>query len=73
MVNVSGTRSNAIDFEVVSSALESMVTIQDNVLIRNKVAAFIITGGQDNIQAVAGQMPSTISVAGCWPGARASA
>ena len=25
-------------------------------LIRNKVAGFIITGGQDNIQAVAGQM-----------------
>ena len=25
-------------------------------LIRNKVAAFIITGGQDGIQAVAGQM-----------------
>ena len=25
-------------------------------LIRNKVAAFIITGGQDNVQAVAGQM-----------------
>ena len=28
----------------------------DNVLIRDKVAGFIITGGQDNIQAVAGQM-----------------
>jgi hypothetical protein len=26
------------------------------VLIRNKVAAFLIVGGQDNIQAVAGQM-----------------
>jgi len=26
------------------------------VLIRNKVAAFIVTGGQDNIQQVAGQL-----------------
>jgi hypothetical protein len=26
------------------------------VLIRNKVAAFIVIGGQDNVQAVAGQM-----------------
>ena len=25
-------------------------------MIRNKVASFIITGGQDNVQAVAGQM-----------------
>jgi hypothetical protein len=28
----------------------------DRVLIRNKVAAFIIVGGQDNIQAVAGHL-----------------
>jgi len=32
------------------------VTICNQVLIRNKVAGFIIVGGQDNIQAVAGQM-----------------
>jgi hypothetical protein len=36
--------------------VQNQVTIQDNVLIKNKVAAFIITGGQDNIQAVAGAM-----------------
>src|SRR5207248_1847237 len=30
--------------------------IRNQVLIRNKVAGFIIVGGQDNIQAVAGQM-----------------
>ena len=30
--------------------------IPGRVLIRNKVAGFVITGGQDNVQAVAGQM-----------------
>ena len=30
--------------------------LRNQVLIRNKVAGFIIVGGQDNIQAVAGQM-----------------
>ena len=34
----------------------NQVTIHNKVLIRNKVAGFIITGGQDNIQAVAGSM-----------------
>ena len=38
------------------NCIQNQVTILDNVLIRNKVAAFIITGGQDNVQAVAGQM-----------------
>lgn len=38
------------------NCVQNQVTIADKVLIRNKVAAFIITGGQDNIQAVAGQM-----------------
>ncbi len=38
------------------NCVQNQVTIKDTVLIRNKVAGFIITGGQDNIQAVAGQM-----------------
>ena len=38
------------------NCIQNQVTIADQVLIRNKVAAFIITGGQDNIQAVAGQL-----------------
>ncbi|MGQ0635187.1 MAG: Rieske 2Fe-2S domain-containing protein [Planctomycetaceae bacterium] len=38
------------------NCIQNQVTIADRVLIRNKAAAFIITGGQDNIQAVAGQM-----------------
>jgi multimeric flavodoxin WrbA/nitrite reductase/ring-hydroxylating ferredoxin subunit len=40
------------------NAVQNQITINDKVLIRNKVAAFIITGGQDGIQAVAGQMMS---------------
>ncbi|MBK8725961.1 MAG: NAD(P)H-dependent oxidoreductase [Holophagaceae bacterium] len=38
------------------NCIQNQTTIADKVLIRNKVAAFIITGGQDNIQAVAGQL-----------------
>jgi multimeric flavodoxin WrbA/nitrite reductase/ring-hydroxylating ferredoxin subunit len=38
------------------NCVQNQITIHDNVLIRNKAAAFIITGGQDNVQAVAGQM-----------------
>src|SRR5213592_2558246 len=38
------------------NCVQNQVTIHNKVLIRNKVAAFIITGGQDNIQAVAGSM-----------------
>lgn len=36
------------------NCVQNQITIHNNVLIRNKVAAFIITGGQDNIQSVAG-------------------
>src|SRR5665647_1869382 len=38
------------------NCVQNAMTIRDLVLIRNKVAGFIIVGGQDNIQAVAGQM-----------------
>src|SRR5881296_656583 len=38
------------------NCMHNQVTIRNTVLIKNKVAAFIITGGQDNIQAVAGSM-----------------
>lgn len=38
------------------NSVQNQITLKDRVLIQNKVAAFIITGGQDNIQAVAGQM-----------------
>jgi len=38
------------------NCIQNQITTHDRVLIRNKVASFIIVGGQDNIQAVAGQM-----------------
>jgi multimeric flavodoxin WrbA/nitrite reductase/ring-hydroxylating ferredoxin subunit len=38
------------------NCVQNAITLRDDVLIRNKVAGFIIVGGQDNIQAVAGQM-----------------
>jgi multimeric flavodoxin WrbA/nitrite reductase/ring-hydroxylating ferredoxin subunit len=38
------------------NCVQNAITIRHQVLIRNKVAGFVIVGGQDNIQAVAGQM-----------------
>ena len=38
------------------NCIQNQITLHDKVLIKSKVAAFIITGGQDNIQAVAGGM-----------------
>jgi len=38
------------------NCVQNQITIKDRVLIQNKVAGFIITGGQDNIQGVAGQL-----------------
>lgn len=38
------------------NCVQNQITTHNNVLIQNKVAAFIIVGGQDNVQAVAGQM-----------------
>lgn len=38
------------------NCVQNQLTLHDNALIRDKVAAFIIVGGQDNVQGVAGQM-----------------
>ena len=38
------------------NCIQNQITTHDNVLIDNKVAAFIITGGQDNVQGVAGSL-----------------
>lgn len=37
------------------NCIQNQLTTHNRVLIQRKVAAFIITGGQDNVQAVAGQ------------------
>lgn len=46
------------------NCIQNQITINNKVLIRNKVAAFIITGGQDGIQSVAGQMMGFFSEIG---------
>ena len=38
------------------NCVQNQLTTHSRVLIRNKVAGFIVVGGQDNVQAVAGQM-----------------
>jgi len=38
------------------NCIQNQITLHDRVLIQKKVASFIITGGQDNIQAIAGEM-----------------
>lgn len=38
------------------NCVQNQVTIRNRVLIRNKVGTFIVTGGQDNIQGVAGNL-----------------
>jgi nitrite reductase/ring-hydroxylating ferredoxin subunit/multimeric flavodoxin WrbA len=38
------------------NALQNQITLRNRVLIKNKAACFIITGGQDGVQAVAGQL-----------------
>ncbi|HEX2644213.1 MAG TPA: NAD(P)H-dependent oxidoreductase, partial [Thermoanaerobaculia bacterium] len=47
------------------NCIQNQVTLGNRILLRNKVAAFIITGGQDNIQAVAGQMLGFFAELGC--------
>lgn len=40
------------------NSIQNQVTLKNRVLIQRKVASFIITGGQDNIQLISGQMLS---------------
>ncbi|MDX2198864.1 MAG: NAD(P)H-dependent oxidoreductase [Phycisphaerae bacterium] len=47
------------------NCIQNQITIADKVLLHNKTAAFIITGGQDNVQAVAGTMLGFFSELGC--------
>jgi len=37
------------------NCVQNQITIRNRVMLRNKVASFVITGGQDNVQGVAGQ------------------
>jgi multimeric flavodoxin WrbA/nitrite reductase/ring-hydroxylating ferredoxin subunit len=46
------------------NCVQNQETLSGKTLIKNKVAGFLITGGQDNIQAVAGQMMTFFSELG---------
>jgi len=49
---------SALYFKMVErlNCVQNQITLADKVLIRDKVCGLIITGGQDNVQGVAGQM-----------------
>jgi multimeric flavodoxin WrbA/nitrite reductase/ring-hydroxylating ferredoxin subunit len=47
------------------NCIQNQVTIANKVLLKNKVVGAIITGGQDNVQGVAGQMLGFFSELGC--------
>ncbi len=47
------------------NCVQNQETIANKHLLRNKVAGFIITGGQDNVQAVAGQLLGFFAEIGC--------
>jgi nitrite reductase/ring-hydroxylating ferredoxin subunit/multimeric flavodoxin WrbA len=47
------------------NCIQNQETIAGRHLLKNKAAAFIITGGQDNVQAVAGQMLGFFAELGC--------
>jgi multimeric flavodoxin WrbA len=47
------------------NCVQNQVTLRNRVMLRNKVASFIITGGQDNVQSVAGQALMFFAELGC--------
>lgn len=47
------------------NCIQNQITIANRVLLQNKVVSAIIIGGQDNVQAVAGQLLGFFSELGC--------
>jgi hypothetical protein len=47
------------------NCIQNQETIADRHLLRDKSVGFIITGGQDNVQGVAGQLMSFFAEVGC--------
>jgi nitrite reductase/ring-hydroxylating ferredoxin subunit/multimeric flavodoxin WrbA len=47
------------------NCIQNQETVAGKHLLRNKVAGFIITGGQDNVQGVAGQLLGFFAEVGC--------
>lgn len=47
------------------NCVQNAITTRNQVLVRDKAVAFLVTGGQDNVQAVAGQMLGFFAEIGC--------
>jgi nitrite reductase/ring-hydroxylating ferredoxin subunit/multimeric flavodoxin WrbA len=47
------------------NCIQNQETLHQRHLLKNKVSAFIVTGGQDNVQAVVGQMLTFFGELGC--------
>lgn len=47
------------------NCIQNQETIASTVLLKNKVTSFIVTGGQDNVQGVVGQMLTFFAELGC--------
>ena len=62
-----GDAASSLYYKMVErmNCVQNQVTVRNRILLRNKTAAFIITGGQDNVQAVAGQMLGFFAEVGC--------
>jgi len=54
------------------NCVQNAITIRNQLLIRNKVAGFIIVGGQDNIQGVAGHCSAAAMIGNAVPPSTAS-
>ena len=47
------------------NCIQKQETVASRVLLKSKVAGFIVTGGQDNVQGVVGQMLTFFAEIGC--------
>ena len=59
--------ASALHYKMIErmNCVQNQETIANRHLMRNKVAGFIITGGQDNVQAVAGELLTFFAEVGC--------
>lgn len=60
-------QASSLYFKMVErmNCIQNQETIADRILLKNKVVGLIITGGQDNVQGVAGQMMTFFGELGC--------
>lgn len=60
-------QASSLYFKMVErmNCIQNQETLADRVLLKNKVVGLIVTGGQDNVQAVVGQMMTFFGELGC--------